>query len=189
MQQKEKNKEQHKIGFLFKPKNHKDSCPKSVQVKNSTITWKGDSDKSLEDYVNNIKGHIAQQDKLAYILHPEVHRLWLKHGDPYQVLFKGLQQNIHVHLTYIMVYQFKSDIMWLFGALQGSLLHKGKMIVKEYDPSQDGICVWHKFLATYRFGGNLSLYIGKQQEILTKHYHLHYPGGASGFLMIMKKHS
>ena len=75
------------------------------------------------------------------MLHPEVHRLWLKHGDPYQVLFKGLQQNIHVHLTYITVYQLKSDIMWLFGALQGSLLHKGKMIVKEYEPSRDGICV------------------------------------------------
>ena len=56
------------------------------------------------------------------------------------------------------------------------------MIVKEYEPSQDDICVWHKFLATYRFGGKLSLYIDKQQEILTKHYHLHYPGGANGFV-------
>ena len=165
IQKKEKNKEQLKIDFFIQGKESQrlmsQVCKSQEKLKRtplpSTITWKGDLDRSLDDYINKVNGNIAYKDKIAYSLQPEVHQLWLKHGDPYQVLLKGLQQNIHVHLTYITVYQFKSDIMWLFGALQGSLLHKGKMIAKEYEPSQDGICVWHKFLATYRFGGNLSL--------------------------------
>ena len=68
-------------------------------------------------------------------------------------------------MTHITVNQFKSDVMWLFGALQGSLLFKGKLIVKEYEHSHDGICVWHKFLTQYRYGGNISIYIGKQQDV------------------------
>src|SRR5210317_2243054 len=83
---------------------------------------------------------------------------------------------------YILVNQFLFDIVWLYGALQQSLPRKGSTIVKSYECSQDGILVWKKFLATYRHGGNVAVYLNQQQSLLQKEYHLQYPGGMLQFV-------
>ena len=109
----------------------------------------------MEDYISKFKGHVAQQDRLGYILKDELHRLWVKHGDPKRVLLIGIRTKIHPFLSFILVNQFLFDIMWLYGALQQSLPGKGGTIVKSYECSQDGILVWKKVLATYRHEGNV----------------------------------
>ena len=75
-----------------------------------------------------------------------------------------------------------TDCYWLFGALQGALLVRGRQIVRYYEHVADGIAVWHQFLATYRFGGNIQLYLAEQRAVLVKKFSLNYPGGAIGFL-------
>src|SRR5210317_2233560 len=83
---------------------------------------------------------------------------------------------------YILVNQFLFDIVWLYGALQQSLPRKGSTIVKSYECSQDGVLVWKKFLATYRHGGNVAVYLNQQQSLLQKEYYLQYPGGMFQFV-------
>ena len=87
-----------------------------------------------------------------------------------------------MHLQYITVNQLVSNVYWLYGALQTALLHHGKLIVKEFERSQDGILCYWKFVKAYRFGGNVPQYIGRQQEVLTQLYHPNYNGGELGFL-------
>src|SRR5210317_1780142 len=77
-----------------------------------------------------------------------LHRLWVKHSDPKRVLLIGIRTKIDPFLSFISVNQFLFDIVWLYGALQQSLLGKGSTIVKSYECAQDGILVWKKFLAT-----------------------------------------
>ena len=101
--------------------------PLPVQIK-----WLGEPGKQLEEFLSQFKGHTAQQDKSGYILHPELYCLWVKTGDPHTVLLRGLQQDLHVHLHFITIHQFRNDIIWVFGALQGALKSRGKLIVKEH---------------------------------------------------------
>src|SRR5210317_5540 len=148
----------------------------------TSITWNGNAGKPLEDYISKFKGHVAQQDRLGYILKDELHRLWVKHGDPKRVLLIEIRTKIHPFLSFILVNQFLFDIVWLYGALQQPLPGKGSTIVKSYERSQDGILVWKKFLATYRQGGNVGVYLNRQQSLLQKEYHLQYPGGMLPFV-------
>src|SRR5210317_407023 len=148
----------------------------------TSITWNRNAGKPLEDYISKFKGHVAQQDRLGYILKDELHRLWVKHCDPNRVLLIGIRTKLHPFLFFISVNQFLFDIVWLYGALQQSLPGKGSTIVKSYERSQDGILVWKKFLATYRHGGNVAVYLNQQQSLLQKEYHLQYPGGMLQFV-------
>ena len=61
------------------------------------------------------------------------------------------------------------------------------MIVKEFEHTQDGICVRHKLLATYIFWGDVALYIGQQQDVLQKHYTLLTQEVQLSLLMTMKR--
>src|SRR5210317_1017931 len=89
----------------------------------------------------------------------------------------------YIHFfSFISVNQFIFDIVWLYSALQQSLPGKGSTIVKSYERSQDGILVWKKFLASYRHGGNVAVYLNQQQSLLQKEYHLQYPGGMLQFV-------
>ena len=54
--------------------------------------------------------------------------------------------------------------------------------MQQYEHVMDGLCVWYQYIATYRFGGNISLYLAQQREVLVKKFTLNYPGGAVGFL-------
>src|SRR5210317_274479 len=161
-------------------------CTEDLRLKRAplptSITWNGNAGKPLEEYISKFKGHVAQQDRLGYILKDELHRLWVKHGDLKRVLLIGIRTRIHPFLSFISVNQFLFDIVWLYGALQQSLPGKGSTIVKSYERSQDGILVWKKFLATYRHGGNVAVYLNQQQFLLQKEYHLQYPGGMLQFV-------
>src|SRR5210317_1344650 len=161
-------------------------CSDNLRLKRAllptSITWNGNAGKPLEDYISKFKGHVAQQDRLGYILKDELHRLWVKHGDPKRVLLIGNRTKINPFLSFISVNQFLFDIVWLYGALQQSLPGKGSTIVKSYEHSQDGILVRKKFLATYRHGGNVAVYLNQQQSLLQKEYHLQYPGGMLQFV-------
>ena len=97
---------------------------------------------------------------MGYILHCDFRRLWVKYGVPYVVLQNALQEGVHVHLQYITVNQLVSDVFWLYGALQTALLHHGKLIVKEFERTQDCIPCYWKFVKMYCFGGNITQYIG-----------------------------
>ena len=145
-------------------------CTEELRLKQASlptsITWNGSAGKPLEDYIFKFKGHVAQQDRLGYILKDELHRLWVKHGDPKRVLLMGIRKKIYPYLAFILVNQFLFDIIWLYGSLQQPLPGKGSTIVKSYEHSQDGILVWQKFLATYRHGGNVAVYLNQQQSLL-----------------------
>src|SRR5210317_1857129 len=71
-------------------------CSDDLRLKRAplptSITWNGNSGKPLEDYISKFKGHVAQQDRLGYILKDELHRLWVKHGDPKRVLILGIKK-------------------------------------------------------------------------------------------------
>src|SRR5210317_247294 len=125
-------------------------CSDDLRLKRAplptSITWNGNAGKPLEDYISKFKGHVAQQDRLGYILEDELHRLWVKHCDPNRVLLIGIRTKLHPLHSFISVNQFLFDIVWLYGALQQSLPGKGSTIVKSYEHSQDGILVWKKFL-------------------------------------------
>src|SRR5210317_132548 len=161
-------------------------CTEDLRLKRAplptSITWNGNARKPLEDYISKFKGHVAQQNRLGYILKDDLHRLWVKHGDTKRVLLIGIRTKIHPFLSFISVNQFLFDIVWLYAALQQSLPGKGSTIVKSYERSQDGILVWKKFLATYRHGGNVAVYLNQQQSLLQKEYHLQYPGGMLQFV-------
>src|SRR5210317_1706288 len=148
----------------------------------TSITWNGNAGKPLEDYISKFKGHVAQQDSLGYILKDKLHRLWVNHGDLKRVLLIGIRTRIHPFLSFISVNQFLFDIIWLYDVLHQSLPGKGSTIVKAYERSQDGILVWKKFLATYRHGCNVAVYLNQQQSLLQKEYHLQYPRGMLQFV-------
>src|SRR5210317_1054679 len=104
-------------------------CSEDVRLKRAplptSITWNGNAGKPLEDYISKFKGHVAQQDRLGYIFKDELHRLWVKHGDPKRVLLIGIRTKINPFLSFISVNQILFDIMWLYGMLQQSLPAKG----------------------------------------------------------------
>ena len=148
----------------------------------STFHWNGEAGPPLEKYIDKLKGHVAQQQHLGYILLDSMARLWIKHGDPGTVLLMGMQQRLHPCLSNITTNQFISDIVWLYGALQQSLTGRGRNIVMEYETSQDGILTYRKFIATYRYDGNVSVYIASQQAILKVEFTQDYPGGMLKFV-------
>ena len=112
----------------------------------------------------------------------------MKYGNsPEYVLQRALQQRIHFHITYISPSQLCNDVLWLFGALQASLLDQGKLIVKKYEPLQDNIRVWYKFIAKFSFGGNIQHYFAQQQVVLNKPFHPNSPGGQLAFLENFKE--
>jgi hypothetical protein len=54
----------------------------------ASTVWNGKSE-TLETFIGNIEGHVRQQLHMAYILHPELRRLWLKLGDIEKVLLQA----------------------------------------------------------------------------------------------------
>ena len=82
---------------------------------------------------------------------------------------------------YISVDQFYCDVSWLYGALKQSLSHRGKELIRLHDRSKDGLVVWKVLLATYRYNGNVDVYISTQQQILKVGYSPNFPGGALAF--------
>src|SRR5210317_9258 len=74
-------------------------CSDDLRLKRAplptSITWNGNAGKPLEDYISKFKGHVAQQDRLGYILKDELHRFLVKHGDPMRVLLIEIRTKIH----------------------------------------------------------------------------------------------
>ena len=55
------------------------------------------------------------------------------------------------------------------------------MSTYQHEETRDGLVVWKMFLDTYRYDGNVDVYISVQQEVLKTKFHAHYPGGALAF--------
>ena len=136
-----------------------------------SITWNDHSGKSFEDFVFRFKGHVNQQPNMGYIILDTIGFLWAHHGDPHHFLSLGIHNQVHPSLHHISTIQFQNDIVWLFGALQQALVDRGKEIVMSYEHTQDGLCVWKKLISTYRYGGNVEVYLAKQMEIVSQKYH------------------
>ena len=126
----------------------------------------------MEQFIDKIKGHVAQQTHLGYILLDSVARLWIKHGSAKTVLLIGMQRQLHPSLHFISESQFNTDVVWFFGALQQAITQRGRSIIMEYEAQQDGICTWRKFLKTYRYNGNVSVYLREQQTIVNTDFTL-----------------
>ena len=82
------------------------------------------------------------------------------------VIYIGQQKRLHNSLHHIAAKQMANDISWLYKTLKQSLKKKGKQIVKHFCDSHDRLSVWKQFLNTYRYGGDVDVYIAKQQNIL-----------------------
>ena len=68
-----------------------------------TIQWNGNSGKPLEDYIDQVSGHIGQQQNIGYILLESTTALWIKYGDPQTVLQACIQQHLHPCIRLISV--------------------------------------------------------------------------------------
>ena len=119
---------------------------------------------------------------MSYLFLPQITRLWLKYGEIDMVIKIGQHKRLHSSLHHIAAKQMANDISWLNGTLKQSLKKKGKQIVKHFRDSHDGLSVWKQFLDTYRYGGDVDVYIARQQDILRVRYTPDYPGKELGFL-------
>ena len=119
---------------------------------------------------------------MSYLLLDSIAVLWLTHGVPQIVLQIGIQNHLHSSLEYISPSQFVNDVNWLFGAIQQSIIGRGRSIVMQHAATQDGILAWKQLLATFRYDGDVDCYLAKQQEVLMIHFHSGYPGGEIQFL-------
>ena len=158
-----------------------DVCTSTTTLKRSplpsTVIWSGKGGKEFERFIDKFTGHIAQQSHMGYLLLDTTALLWLKYGNPYQVLKIAVAKRIHPSITMISPTQFTSDIVWLYGAMQQSITGRGKNIVRKHEHTQDGILAWKCFVDTYRYDGDVDIYLAEQQEILTRKFHAHYSGG------------
>ena len=105
-----------------------------------------------------------------------------KYGDPQALLRIGTTQKVHQSLKYISNAQFLSDIVWLYGALQQAITGRGRNIIKKFENTQDGILAWKYLVDTYRYDGEVEIYIAQQQEVLSRKFTAEYPGGMLQFL-------
>ena len=87
--------------------------------------WNGRGGKDLEKFIDKVRGHVSQQAHMSYILQDEIALLWLKHGDPAVVIKKGMIKKINPCLYHISTSQFLIDVVWLYGALQQSVVERG----------------------------------------------------------------
>ena len=161
-------------------------CTNNQPLKRSplpaSVTWNGKAGDSLERFLDRVEGHINQQPLMSYILMDEIARLWMKHGNAETVLLLGMQRKLHPALHCVSPSQFINDVVWLFGALQQAITSRGRKIIMEYKDTQDGICTWRKFVATYRHNGNVAVHLAEQQAIVATRFTLNYPGGMLSFL-------
>ena len=161
-------------------------CSSSTPLKRaalpSTVTWNGRCGKDFEVFIDRVTGHVAQQSHMGYLLLDKVAQLWLKYGSETVVLKCALKKKIHPSLHHISPSQFICDVVWLYGALQQSITGRGKAIIRDQEDTQDGILTWKRFIDTYRFHGDVDVYLAEQQSILTRKYHAHYHGGMIQFL-------
>ena len=148
----------------------------------STVLWNGRSGKDLEKFIDKVTGHVAQQAHMGYLLLEPIAHLWLKYGDAEAVLQIGMSKKIHPSLHHISPTQFVLDVVWLYGALQASIVERGRSIIREHEDSQDGILTWKRFVDTYRYDGDVDVYLSEQQRSLCVQFHSHYPGGMLKFL-------
>ena len=88
----------------------------------------------------------------------------------------GIAQNLHPSFKMISSHQFLSDVVRLYGSMQQSITGKGKHIIRGHEHTQDGILTWKLFLNTFRYNGNVDVYLATQQAILTRTFHAHSPG-------------
>ena len=119
---------------------------------------------------------------MSYLLLDSIAVLWLAHGVPKVVLQMGIQNNLHSSLAYISPSQFVSDVNWLFGAIQQSIIGRGRSIVMQHAATQDGILAWKQLLAMFQYDGDVDCYLATQQETLMAHFHSGYPGDEIQFL-------
>ena len=87
---------------------------------------------------------------MSYLLLNSVILLWLKHGVPKVVLQAGIQNNLHPSLAFISPSQFVNDVIWLYGAIQQSIIGRGRSIVRQHADNQDGLLAWKQLLDTFR---------------------------------------
>ena len=92
------------------------------------MAWKGGV--TFESYINRVIGHISQQPHMGYLLLDSIPLLWLKHGKPTIVLKSGIQCRLHPSLHHVSASQFILDIVWLFGAMQQSVITRGRNVVE-----------------------------------------------------------
>ena len=147
-----------------------------------TIQWNGNSGKPLEDYIDQVSGHIGQQQNMGYILLESIAALLIKYGDPQTVLQASIQQCIHPCIRLISEDQFLNDMVWLYSAMVQSIRERARSTIHDYSKSQDGIVCWKHFLDEYRYGGNVDVYLAKQQQTLKIRFTRDYPGGMLAFL-------
>ena len=147
----------------------------------TTTTWNGKGE-TLEDFISGLEGHVDQQQHMSYLLIPELALLWLKFGNHQVVINIARKKKLHHSVDHIEEHQLANDISWLYGALKQSLKKRGKAIVRHYQKSRDGLAVWKQFLDTFRYGGDVDVYIIRQQDVLRTQYTPNYPGKELGFL-------
>jgi len=148
----------------------------------TSVVWNGKGGIEFEKFLDKFTGHVKQQQHMSYILKDEIAVLWMKHGNPQFVIRQGIKDKIHPSLNHISPSQFTSDTIWLFGAMQQAITGRGKTIIKAYQSSEDGILCWQKFLETYRYDGDVAVYLSMQHQILSIRFSHQYQGGMLQFL-------
>jgi len=148
----------------------------------TTVVWNGKGGIEFEKFLDKFTGHVKQQQHMSYILKEQIAILWMKYGDAKYVIRVGMQERVHPSLAHISPSQFVSDTVWLFGAMQQAITGQGKTIIQAYQASEDGILCWKKFLDTYRYDGDVAVYLSTQHQILSVRYSSNYPGGMLQFL-------
>jgi len=133
----------------------------------SSVSWNGKGGLLFEKFIQQFTGHVTQQSHMGYILTEKIAVLWLCHGDPTIVLQTGIQRKIHPSLIHISPSQFLIDIVWLYGAMQQSITGRGNAIIRDHEDTQDGILAWKRFLQTYRYDGDVDVYLSQQYQVLS----------------------
>ena len=119
---------------------------------------------------------------MGYLLLDQISLLWLKYGDARIVLTIAIQDGLHASLPHISPSQFMFDVLWLYGACKQSILSRGRAIVMDCELQQDGILTWKRIKDTFRFDGNVNVYLATQQAVLSNKFHSNYSGGMLQFL-------
>ena len=108
---------------------------------------------------------------MGYLLLDQIALLWLKYGDTRAVLTVGIEKGLHASLSHISPSQFMIGVLWLYGACKQSILLRGRSIVLDHEMQQDGILTWKRIKDTFRFDGNVNVYLAKQQANLSVKFH------------------
>ena len=73
-------------------------------------------------------------------------------------------------------------MVWLYSAMVQSIRGRARSTIHDYSNAQDGIVCWKHFLDEYRYGGNVDVYLVKEQQTLRIRFTRDYPGGKLAFL-------